>query len=72
MMVLPLLRDILRTSQAQRRTDRQNVRQALLTAEDRGITFWGQSLGSLYKNKANVEACILNLYFNAVVRGELP
>ena len=45
MMVLPLLRDILRTSQAQRRTDRQNVRQALLTAEDRGIMFWGQSPG---------------------------
>ena len=65
--VLPFLRDIMKEAGSAVRTDRQNVRLALTRAQESGICFWGSVENSVYKSRPNVEAAILNLYFNNMV-----
>ena len=64
--LLPLLKEQLQTPGALLQSEKQNVKEALNKASERGIQqCWGP--GCVYRSRRNVENAILNLYYSSVV-----
>ena len=63
--ILPLLKDQLKKPGALSKTDRQNIKETLVTASEQGLECWGPD--KVYKRRQYVENAILNLYFQSAV-----